>query len=111
MVLRLFQNRQQPQLIQQALLQSEDIADDIFEEAQISDAAQADPIVFKDPEFKSPAVDSLNLTLAILTVLQVILIIVTWLGIVPLFSGKPPESYRRMMEQAPDSLQEIFQRD
>ena len=98
MVLRLFQNRQQPQLIQQALLQSEDIADDIFEEAQISDAAQADPIVFKDPEFKSPAVDSLNLTLAILTVLQVILIIVTWLGIVPLFSGKPPESYRRMME-------------
>lgn len=75
------------------------------------EATISEPIVLKDKAFESKAIAHLNLTVAILTVLQVVLMVITWLAIASLFSGKPPNSYRRMMEQAPDSLQEIFRKD
>jgi len=48
--------------------------------------------------------EHLNLTIAVLSAFQIILMIATLLALAKVFSGWPPKNYQTMIEQGPETM-------
>ena len=61
------------------------------------------------PSQENEHLEHLNLCIAVLTAVQIFLMIATWMALTPVCSGWPPKTYLNMIAQGPDSMQEVFE--
>lgn len=66
----------------------------------------------KYPSQENEHLEHLNLCIAVLTVVQIFLMVVTGLALMQVWSGWPPKTYRNMIAQGgPETMQKVFEHE